>query len=63
MLTDNPDVNVLGVIFLLILFFYSKIPLSILKFYTTIMLNILWIIIIAYTFFGGYSPSYTVIAN
>jgi len=63
MLTDNPDVNVLGVIFLLILFFYSKIPLSILKFYTTIMLNILWIIIIAYTFFGGYSPSYTVIAK
>jgi hypothetical protein len=50
MLTDNPDVNVLGVIFLLILFFYSKIPLSILKFYTTIMLNILRIIIIAYTF-------------
>jgi len=63
LLIDNADYNLIGVVCLLAFYFYSKIPLTILRFYTTIMLNILWIIVIAYTFFGGYEQTYTIITK
>ena len=63
LLIDSPDWNLVGISVLLIIFYLSRIDLSILKFYTTIMLNIFWIIFIAYTFFGGYSPDYHVVGR
>lgn len=63
LLIDSPDWNLVGIFLLLIIFYLSRIDLSILKFYTTIMLNIFWIIFIAYTFFGGYSPGYHVVGR
>lgn len=63
LLIDSPDWNLVGISLLLIIFYLSRIDLGILKFYTTIMLNIFWIIFIAYTFFGGYSPDYHVVGR
>ncbi|MEM0474116.1 MAG: energy-coupling factor transporter transmembrane component T [Zestosphaera sp.] len=63
LLIDSPDWNLVGIFVLLIIFYLSRIDVSILRFYTTIMLNIFWIIFIAYTFFGGYSPDYHVVGR
>ncbi len=63
LLIDNPEWNIVGIVAMFAIFFLSRVQLSIIKFYTTIMLNIFWIIFIAYTFFGGYTPGYHVIAR
>lgn len=63
LLIDAPEWNLVGIVAMIIIFVVSKVQLSILKFYTTIMLNIFWIIFIAYTFFGGYAPGYHVIGK
>ncbi len=63
LLIDAPEWNVIGIVAMLIIYIVSRVQLGILKFYTTIMLNIFWIIFIAYTFFGGYAPGYHVIGK
>ncbi|MCD6323636.1 MAG: energy-coupling factor transporter transmembrane protein EcfT [Desulfurococcales archaeon] len=63
LLIDSPEWNIVGIVAMFAVFIASKVQLSILKFYTTVMLNIFWIIFIAYTFFGGYSPGYHVLAR
>jgi len=63
MLIDAPEWNILGAILVAMLFILSRVPLKILKYYTAIMLNIFWIIFIAYVFFGGYTQGYHVITK
>lgn len=63
LLIDPPELNLIGAVLMIIIFMLAKVPLRILKYYTAIMLNIFWIIFIAYTFFGGYMPGYHVIAK
>ncbi len=63
LLIDAPEWNIVGIVAMFIIFIASRVQLGILKFYTTIMLNIFWIIFIAYTFFGGYAPGYHIIGR
>jgi len=63
LLIDPPEWNLIGAIVMIIIFVIARVPLRILKYYTAIMLNIFWIIFIAYTFFGGYMPGYHIITK
>ena len=62
MLIEAPEFNIIGIIFMLVLFKLGKLDTSIIKRYKIMFLNLLFMITIAYTFFGGYSPSYRVLA-
>lgn len=63
LLIDPPEWNLIGALVMIIIFVIASVPLRILKYYTAIMLNIFWIIFIAYTFFGGYMPGYHIITK
>ncbi len=63
MFVELPELNVLGVFFMLYMFKYGKVDIKIIKNYKLAFLNLLFVIMIAYTFFGGYNPSYRVIAR
>ena len=63
MFVELPELNVLGVFFMLYMFKYGKVDIKIIKNYKLAFLNLFFVIMIAYTFFGGYNPSYRVIAR
>lgn len=63
MIIDMIEINLAGTIIMVIILTLSRVELMILKRYKTILLNLFAIIAIAYTFFGGYSPGYRVIAE
>jgi len=61
MMIDMPEANLIILVFMLVLLQYAQVKLMILSQYKTIILNLFFIIAIAYTFFGGYSPGYRII--
>ncbi|MEM0383942.1 MAG: energy-coupling factor transporter transmembrane component T [Candidatus Caldarchaeum sp.] len=63
MLIDVVEVNLFGSLLMLVVMKFSKIQLMILRQYKAILLNLLAIIAIAYTFFGGYVEGYRVLAR
>jgi len=63
MFIDMIEINIAGTIIMVLVLSISRVELMILKRYKTILLNLFAIIAIAYTFFGGYSPEYRLIAE
>ncbi|MDW8084576.1 MAG: energy-coupling factor transporter transmembrane component T [Candidatus Caldarchaeum sp.] len=63
MLIDTIEINLAGSIIMLVVMKFSRVELLILKQYKTILVNLLAIIAIAYTFFGGYIEGYRVLAT
>ena len=63
MLIRMPELNVLGSVFMLILYKVARVDLTIIKNYKMAFLNLFFVIAIAYTFFGGYRPEYRVLAE
>ncbi len=61
MLTQLPEANLAGSLFMLALFKAAKVDLSVIKGYKMAFVNLFFVIAIAYTFFGGYRPEYTVL--
>ncbi len=61
MMIDMPEANLVGLIFMLILLQYARVKLMVLGQYRTILLNLFFVLAIAYTFFGGYAPGYHII--
>jgi energy-coupling factor transporter transmembrane protein EcfT len=61
MMIDMPEANLIGLVFMLILLQYARVKLMVLSQYKTILLNLFFVIAIAYTFFGGYAPGYRIL--
>jgi energy-coupling factor transporter transmembrane protein EcfT len=63
MFVELPELNVLGILFMFFMFIYGKVDIKIIKNYKLAFLNLFFVIMIAYTFFGGYIPGYRVLAT
>ncbi|MEM2896743.1 MAG: energy-coupling factor transporter transmembrane component T [Candidatus Bathyarchaeia archaeon] len=63
MFVELPELNVVGTLFMLYMFIYGKVDIRIIKNYKLAFINLLFVIMIAYTFFGGYVPGYRVLAT
>ncbi|MGC9208792.1 MAG: energy-coupling factor transporter transmembrane component T family protein [Nitrososphaeria archaeon] len=61
LLINTPGINALGLITMIILLKISKVELSILKNYKYIIVSLIAIVVVVYTFAGGYAPTYTIL--
>lgn len=61
LLVNTPGLNALGLVAMLILLQVSNVELSILKQYRYLIVSLIAVVIVAYTFAGGYAPGYTIL--
>lgn len=63
MLIEAPEWNLALTIILIVLLLYARVSMKTIKNYIPIMGSMLFIILISYTVFGGYDPSYIPLAH
>jgi energy-coupling factor transporter transmembrane protein EcfT len=61
LLINTPGINALGLIAMIILLKISKVELSILKNYKYLIVSLIAVVVVVYTFAGGYAPTYTIL--
>ncbi|MEM4093012.1 MAG: energy-coupling factor transporter transmembrane component T [Conexivisphaerales archaeon] len=61
LLINTPGLNALGLVVMLILLQISNVELSILKQYRYLIFSLIAVVMVAYTFLGGYAKGYTIL--